>query len=91
MGFPHDPQFPQALDFAAAELHTRADHGTSRLPTSSLNPSNTTLTSTPIVCIECRRLWVTESERWRLKVTDDDVPETVPYCPDCATREFGAR
>jgi hypothetical protein len=90
MGFPHDPQLPQALDFAAAELHTRADHRTSRRRTSSLKPSNTALTTTPIVCIECRRPWVTESERWRLKVTDDGEPETVPYCPDCATREFGA-
>lgn len=48
-----------------------------------------TLVTTAILCIECLRPWVTESERWRLMVTDDAVPETVPYCPDCATREFG--
>ena len=90
MGFPHDPQLPQALDFATAELHTRGDHRTSSRRTSSLKPSHTALTTTPIVCIECRRPWLVDSERWRLKVTDDDVPETVPYCPDCATREFGA-
>jgi hypothetical protein len=40
-------------------------------------------------CIECRRSWFAPRERWRLKVTDDPVPETVPYCPDCAEREFG--
>jgi hypothetical protein len=78
------------LDFAAAELHTRADDRPSSSRTSSLKPSNTALTTAPIVCIECLRPWVTESERWRVKVTDDDEPETVPYCPDCATREFGA-
>ncbi len=40
-------------------------------------------------CIECLRPWVDPDERWRLKITDDAQPETVPYCPDCATREFG--
>lgn len=44
---------------------------------------------TTLSCIECRRPWLVGSERWRLKVTDDAVPETVPYCPDCASREFG--
>jgi hypothetical protein len=43
----------------------------------------------PLACIECRRPWLEPSERWRLKVTDDPSPEIVPYCPDCATREFG--
>jgi hypothetical protein len=51
--------------------------------------ADTAVATAPIICIECRRPWLTESERWRLKVTDDSVPETVPYCPDCATREFG--
>ena len=53
--------------------------------------ADTVVATTTIVCIECRRPWVTDGERWRLKVTDDDEPDTVPYCPDCATREFGAR
>jgi hypothetical protein len=48
-----------------------------------------TVEETALVCIECRRPWLVASERWRLKVTDDAVPETVPYCPDCAHREFG--
>jgi hypothetical protein len=61
----------------------------SRHMESSRTQAGTAVTTAPIVCIECRRLWVSGSERWRLKVTDDDVPETVPYCPDCATREFG--
>jgi hypothetical protein len=42
-----------------------------------------------IVCIECLRPWLVASERWRLKITDDAEPVTVPYCPDCARREFG--
>jgi RNase P subunit RPR2 len=42
-----------------------------------------------LTCIECHRPWLDSAERWRLKVLDDDVPETVPYCPDCAYREFG--
>ena len=40
-------------------------------------------------CIECRRPWLDGAERWRLKVTEDESPETVPYCPECATGEFG--
>jgi hypothetical protein len=53
--------------------------------------ADTALATAPIVCIECRRPWVTNAERWRLKITDDAEPEIVPYCPDCARREFGAR
>jgi hypothetical protein len=39
-------------------------------------------------CIECGRLWLDPSERWRMYVTDDDPPEPVPYCRACAAREF---
>lgn len=52
------------------------------------NLDTTSVTST-LRCIECLRPWVDAGERWRLKITDDAQPETVPYCPDCATREFG--
>ena len=51
--------------------------------------TDTALATQTIVCIECHRPWENESERWRLLVLDDVVPETVPYCPNCATREFG--
>jgi hypothetical protein len=51
--------------------------------------SHSALVMTPIVCIECRRPWIADSERWRMKVTDDAAPVTVSYCPGCATREFG--
>lgn len=44
---------------------------------------------TELSCIECRRPWLDGAERWRLKVTDDEPRETVPYCPGCAAREFG--
>ena len=40
-------------------------------------------------CIECRRPWLVASERWQLRVLFEEEPETVPYCPDCASREFG--
>jgi len=43
-----------------------------------------------VVCIECLRPWLVALERWRMKVTDDEAPETVAYCPECAAREFGS-
>ncbi len=42
-----------------------------------------------IECIECHRPWQVPTERWRVYVTDDDPPVAVPYCADCAEREFG--
>jgi len=88
MSFPHDPQLPQALDFGAAGLDTRGVDRRSTRGTSNFASSHTALSTTQIVCIECLRPWVRTNERWRLKVTDDTTPETVPYCPDCAAREF---
>ena len=46
------------------------------------------LVATEIVCIECQRLWLLPSERWRLYLSDEKEPEPVAYCPDCAEREF---
>jgi hypothetical protein len=45
----------------------------------------------PICCIECRRPWTSDAERWRIKLLLEEgvEPETVPYCPDCHEREFG--
>ncbi len=43
----------------------------------------------PLSCIECGRRWLDGRERWRIYVLDEDPPEAVPYCPDCARREFG--
>ncbi|HZT91518.1 MAG TPA: hypothetical protein VFA05_05705 [Gaiellaceae bacterium] len=43
----------------------------------------------PLRCIECRRPWTDATQRWRMKVTEDDVPEAVLYCATCAHREFG--
>ena len=82
MAAPHDHT---PLDIAGAGLHTRAQH-----PTSSMEPPHTALATAPIVCVECMHPWVTAGERWRLLVIDEDPPETVPYCPACAMREFGA-
>jgi hypothetical protein len=41
-----------------------------------------------LVCEECRRAWLEPHERWRLYLSDDEPPEAVPYCPECAGREF---
>jgi hypothetical protein len=62
----------------------------SRPTASNLAESELVRHTGPLVCIECLRPWLTEGERWRLKITDESPPSTVPYCPDCATREFGA-
>jgi hypothetical protein len=40
-------------------------------------------------CIECRRAWIDDSERWRVFLTTEEPREPVAYCPDCAEREFG--
>ena len=42
-----------------------------------------------LICVECSRPWIDRRERWRLKVSSDDPPATVPYCPECARKEFG--
>ena len=59
-----------------------------RIEREMMNPEIASVADT-LRCIECLRPWVDAGERWRLKITDDAQPETVPYCPDCATREFG--
>ncbi len=46
------------------------------------------LVASGIVCIECRREWIEPSERWRVYLTPDELRTPVPYCPDCAHREF---
>jgi len=38
-------------------------------------------------CVECGRVWLDSSGRWRSYLTVDDEP--VLYCPECAAREFG--
>jgi hypothetical protein len=49
----------------------------------------TTTVVARIACVECGRAWVSDSERWRIKVLfDEQPPEAVPYCPDCHAREF---
>jgi hypothetical protein len=53
------------------------------------DPPESVFTRTQLVCVECSRLWLHGDERWRLKISSDDPPETVPYCPECARREFG--
>ena len=52
-------------------------------------PEPNSTATLPLVCAECGRTWRVASERWVLKLTDDDPPEAVAYCPDCAAREFG--
>ena len=42
-----------------------------------------------IRCLECGRLWVEPSERWRTYLSSEDQPRPLTYCPHCARREFG--
>jgi hypothetical protein len=53
-----------------------------------LSPQEALVVRSSLTCIECGRAWLLGRERWRLKVLDENPPETVPYCPDCAQREF---
>jgi hypothetical protein len=43
----------------------------------------------PISCQECHRPWHDQRERWRMYVASFSPPLVVPYCPQCAQREFG--
>ena len=52
-------------------------------------PARSEVKSTSLTCQECGRAWVTNSERWRLYLTSDNPPQAVPYCPSCASDEFG--
>jgi len=40
-------------------------------------------------CLECDRRWDDPLDRWRVYFTDDEPPEPVTYCPECARAEFG--
>jgi hypothetical protein len=51
-------------------------------------PENATVLVQLFLCQECSRVWLDPRERWRVYLTDDDPAEPVPYCPDCAHREF---
>jgi hypothetical protein len=51
-------------------------------------PENTTVLTGPLLCQECCRPWRDPLERWRMYLTDEEQAEPVPYCPDCARREF---
>jgi hypothetical protein len=42
----------------------------------------------PMTCIECRRPWLDEKERWRMYQTDEPEPEVGLYCAICASYEF---
>jgi hypothetical protein len=41
-----------------------------------------------LVCEECRRPWLDPHERWRMYLDTEEPPHAVPYCPNCAAREF---
>jgi hypothetical protein len=48
----------------------------------------TALAERPLACEECRRPWLDPHERWRLYLDCDEPAHAVPYCPNCASREF---
>jgi hypothetical protein len=40
-------------------------------------------------CAECVAVWLpADEERWAAYLTDDEPPELVFYCPECAGRQF---
>jgi hypothetical protein len=40
-------------------------------------------------CAECDVRWLpADEDRWSAYLTDDEPPELVFYCPECAEREF---
>lgn len=53
-----------------------------------MDDNATVLAQKTLSCQECRRPWLEPRERWRVYLADDESPQGVPYCPDCATREF---
>ena len=40
----------------------------------------------PIRCAECGREWVDPQQKWRSYIDDDG--NAIPFCPECAEREF---
>jgi len=48
----------------------------------------TLLAQSTLSCQECRRPWLEPRERWRAYVAEGSPPQAIPYCPDCASREF---
>jgi hypothetical protein len=51
-------------------------------------PAKPSTSSASLTCLECGRPWLEGAERWRLYLTRDDPPDALPYCPECAEREF---
>jgi hypothetical protein len=94
MRFPPNPHLPQG--FRPENVHTHGhrppDPGYSAAAAVPEANASVAVLAPPICCIECRRPWVVDAERWRIKLLleDDAAPETVPYCPECHEREFGA-
>ena len=77
----------------SVHTHGHAPHSAGYSPAAAVSEGNATVAvlAPPICCIECRRPWAVESERWRIKllVEPGRAPEPVPYCPGCHEREFG--
>lgn len=53
-----------------------------------MNDKTTVLAPPVMTCQECERPWLDGRERWRVYVDLDEPGRAVPYCPDCAAREF---
>jgi hypothetical protein len=46
--------------------------------------------ATVLQCAECERPWLAVDDEHRSAyLTDDEPPEVLFFCPDCAEREFG--
>ena len=51
-------------------------------------PAGRTISPPPLRCLECGRLWIEATERWRIYLSNEDSQQMLTYCPDCAGREF---
>jgi DNA-directed RNA polymerase subunit N (RpoN/RPB10) len=48
----------------------------------------TSISTTPLRCLECGQVWSEAAERWRVYLTNEKPQQTLTYCAYCARREF---
>ena len=52
------------------------------------DPVGRTISTARLRCLECGRLWIEATERWRVYLGNEQPQQPLVYCPDCARREF---
>lgn len=58
-----------------------------RVPVATNDAEHVTVIAA-VHCLECERLWLEGSERWRTYLNAERPPQPLTYCPECARREF---